>query len=177
MASINYSLSTKSNIDNEKEILVRFTHGRINQRGKTSIFILDEYWDIGKQKIIIPNFRMLTIDKKELKKNISYKSEKLNRLTSHIHKSFNSTHKDEIPKDWLKTLINEFNYPRKEEVIINKPFFELLDEFLTKRKISEARIKRYYVLKRALQRFELFISMTQDKLFWLDIDTLTLDCH
>lgn len=62
MASINYSLSTKHNLNNEKEILIRFTHGPINQRAKTNIFIQTEYWDIENKKITIPNmYRILSI--------------------------------------------------------------------------------------------------------------------
>ena len=50
MASISYSLSTKHNQNNEQEILIRFTHGRITQRAKTNIFIPTEYWDIEDKK-------------------------------------------------------------------------------------------------------------------------------
>jgi len=39
MATIYLSLSTKIDTINNQEILLRFSHGRINQRAKTNIFI------------------------------------------------------------------------------------------------------------------------------------------
>ena len=52
MASIYLSLSTKkADVSQEHEILIRFSHGRINQRAKTNIFIPAEYTDEnGKRK-------------------------------------------------------------------------------------------------------------------------------
>ena len=58
MATIYLSLSTKI-VVNKQEILIRFSHGKINQRAKTNIFIPAEYWDKDTKDIVIPNFRLM----------------------------------------------------------------------------------------------------------------------
>jgi hypothetical protein len=56
LATIYLSLSSKVDAIQKQEILIRFSHGRINQRAKTNIFVSAEYWDSSNQEIIIPNF-------------------------------------------------------------------------------------------------------------------------
>lgn len=179
MASIYYSLSTKKNTDNESEILIRFAHGRINQRSKSNLFIEEEYWDDSSQQIVIPKFRILSPDKKVLKDYLANLGEKLSELSSLIQKSFNEVDKEALSKDWLKLIVDRYNFPEKyltqKEISQNKTFFELFDEFLEKRKLSKVRERNYMVLKRALQRFELFIIKTDNKDFVLDVDTIDSD--
>lgn len=179
MASIYYSLSTKKNTKDESEILIRFTHGRINQRSKSNIFIDKEFWDEDLQQIIIPKFRILSPDKKVLKDYLANLGEKLGEISSLIQKSFNELDKETVSKDWLKLIVDKYNYPKKylsqKEICKNKTFFVLFDEFLQKRKLSDVREKNYLVLKRALQRFELFIIKTDDKDFGLNIETINSD--
>jgi len=43
MATVYYSLSPKKDINKRQEVLIRFSHGRINQRAKTSVFVPVEY--------------------------------------------------------------------------------------------------------------------------------------
>lgn len=179
MASIYYSLSTKKNTNNESEILIRFTHGRINQRSKSNIFVEEEYWDEQNQQIIIPKFRILSPDKKVLKDYLANLGEKIGELSSLIQKSFNEVDKEELSKDWLKQLVDRYNFPEKylsaKEINLRKGFFDLFDDFLQKRKLSKVRENNYMVLKRALQRFELFIVKTDDKKFSLDVETVDSD--
>ena len=87
MASIYLSLSAKADFSKNQEILIRFSHGKINQRAKTNIFIPAEYWDNKAQQILFPNFRLLTDDKIELKKHLSALDDKLNTLTKFIQYS------------------------------------------------------------------------------------------
>ena len=42
MATIYLTLSTKVDKTNKQEILIRFSHGKINQRAKTNIFIIPD---------------------------------------------------------------------------------------------------------------------------------------
>lgn len=179
MASISYSLSTKHNQNNEQEILIRFTHGRINQRAKTNIFIPTEYWDIENKKITIPNFRIMSPDRKDLKEYLTLQSGRLNTLTFLIQKSFHEIDKNNLAQDWLRVLVDQYNFPKKytigEEEKTSQSFFEIFEEFLLKRKLSEVRIKRYKVLHRALQRYELFVSMTEDNNFKLTLNGISTE--
>jgi len=43
MATIYLTLSTKVDITKKQEILLRFSHGKINQRAKSNIFTFAEY--------------------------------------------------------------------------------------------------------------------------------------
>ena len=69
MAKINLILSAKADTMNLKEIRIRFRHGIIDQQAKTNIFIQPEYWNSEKQQIIVPNFRLMNNEQKELKQH------------------------------------------------------------------------------------------------------------
>ena len=46
MAILVYSLSSKTDkVTGLHEVLIRFFHGRLNQRAKSGIFISAEYWN------------------------------------------------------------------------------------------------------------------------------------
>ena len=94
-----YHLSTKTIATNKQEILIRFSHGKINQRGKTNIFISAEFWDKDTENIVIPNFRLMNDEKKELKQYLTDQSEKLNALIANINTTFNALDKSTITPD------------------------------------------------------------------------------
>jgi len=180
MATIYFSLSAKTNIDKKCEVLIRFSHGKINRRAKTNIFIPAEYWDTKSQQITVPNFRLMTEEKKQLKSYLTTQNEKLNAVTATVQAAFNDADKNDMPQDWLKLLIDKYNFPEKYAAKIDEsdriqPFFEAFDEFLQKRKLSDAREKNFMVLKRALQRYELFVSVNEGRDFKLELDTVTGD--
>ena len=134
MATIYLSLSTKVDVTQKQEILIRFSHGRINQRAKTSLFIPVEYWDDKAQEIIIPNFRLMNDGQKELKQYLNDQCKKLNVLISSIQTIFNESDKSSISPDWLKDCI-ERCYQRGKYAPIAKEteyihsFFDAFDEF------------------------------------------------
>ena len=177
MATVYLSLSQKSDSNPNKEIRIRFKHGKIDQQAKTNIFIPVEYWDETAQQIIIPNFRVMNVEKKELKQYLSDQNEKLNTLTSTIQSTFNQFDKETVTSDWLKTTIDIFNFPKKYsskmEEVKRQSFFDAFDEFLVKRKLSDVREKNFMVLKRALQRFELFVSANEKRDYKLELDSIT----
>jgi len=45
MATIYLTLSTKVDVTEKQEILLRFSHGRINQRARSSVFVFAKYWE------------------------------------------------------------------------------------------------------------------------------------
>ena len=176
MATIYLSLSKKSDSNPYKEIRIRFKHGKIDQQAKTNIYIPAEYWDETAQQIVIPNFRIMNVEKKELKRYLTDQSEKLNTLTSTIQSTFNQFDKETIASDWLKTTIDILNFPEKhslKEETHRQSFFDAFDEFLEKRKLSDVREKNFMVLKRALQRYELFVSTNENRNYKLELDNIT----
>jgi integrase len=132
MARIYLTLSAKSDTILRKEVRLRFKHGRIDQQAKTNIFIPTEHWDETAQQIVIPNFRLMNDEKKELKQYLTGQSEKLNALTTTIQTVFNEADKDSITQDWLKITIDKYNFPEKYAPKVIEPEIKTLFQFTGK---------------------------------------------
>jgi integrase len=134
MATIYLTQSPKSDANGESEILIRFSHGKINQRTKTNIFLPSKYWNSTEQRISIPKARLLTADTKRLIDDLNAKKEKLSSLTTSVLKSFNDADKSNISTDWLKSLIDKINFPEKHEPKATEPevktLFQYIDKFV-----------------------------------------------
>lgn len=166
MATISLSLSAKADKTTGKsEILIRFVVGsRINQRGKSNIFIDASRWNAKEQRIIIPKFRLMNDEQQQFVSELTAADTQLANLTKHIMESFQAAGagKAELPKDWLKTTINDFNsFPvatAEAEAEQQQPFFEVFETYINGKTFSKNRRKGYVVLKRILQRYELYTS-------------------
>jgi integrase len=132
MATIYLTLSAKTDTNPQREIRIRFKHGKIDQQSKTNIFIPAEYWDSEAQQIIIPNFRLMNDEKKGLKQYLADQSEKLNALTATVQTIFNDTDKDSITPDWLKVTIDKYNFPEKYAPKIEEPENITMFQFIAK---------------------------------------------
>ena len=177
MATIYLNLSKKKDALDNQEVLLRFSHGKINQRTKSNVFIPGKYWDNELQEIIIPNFRVSTDEKKELKKYLTNESDKLNKLIAHIQTEFNNTDIDTISKEWLKTVVSDFVFSKEvdpDSESKTDSFFDLFDVFLKNQSISKNRKDHYKVVKRALQRFELYKRVKINS-YSLELDNITVD--
>jgi hypothetical protein len=167
MATIYLTLSAKATdaTQKEREIRIRFKHGKIDQQAKTNIFILPEYWDVETQQIIIPNFRLLTAEKKEIKTYLTNQKGRLEVLIATIQKNFNETDKNSVPANWLKLLIDKCNFPDKyiPETEKTPTLFEFIDTFLkeypnrthgvTGLHFAPKTIQQYNALKKHLNEF------------------------
>ena len=155
MATITLSLSAKADKTTGKsEILIRFVVGsRINQRGKSNIFIKASYWNDKEQRIAIPKFRLMDDEQQQLVSELKAADAKLSNLTQCIQQSFidAGAGKVGLSKDWLKTVINEFNNftpstteaeaePEAEPI---PSFFEAFEIYLNGKKFSDNRRKHY----------------------------------
>lgn len=161
MATIIFSLSSKTNkVTSEHEILVRFFHGRINQRAKTGIFVCSQNWSDEKQTIVLPKTKLFTEENKRLKSALQEKKIKLEKVSQKIMDSFNELDPTNVAKDWLKNLIHDFNFPKTVEENNKTTVIEVLDEFITISKFSDVRKRNYKVLWRTLKRFELYTGTT-----------------
>jgi site-specific recombinase XerD len=179
MATIYLTQSSKTDANGESEILIRFSHGKINQRAKTNIFLSSQYWNDTDQKIDIPKIRLLTDEKKKLIDDLNAEKKRLNDLTSAVLKSFNDADKNNISSDWLTLIVDKINFPEKHEPQTDETklqsFFETFDEFLLKHPLSVGRKRHFDVVVRALKRFELYTAKTTKKAFDLKLDTITPD--
>lgn len=173
MATINLTLSRKEDKEtHEKQILIEFIHGReIHQRAKTNIFVAPEYWNDGDGSLKIPDgrkWRMLTADREQITKDLQSKCDRLNEIKSLVNKSFNEMDKSRIAKDWLKTLINDYNFPKnEEEAKSTSQFFDVFSKYIAESEFSLQRKRHFQTIWRTLKRFELFTKTT------LSFDTIT----
>jgi integrase len=189
MATINYLLSTKTDATGKSEILIRFTHngGKVNQRAKTNIFIQPEYWNNEKQQIIIPKFRLKNNEQKELENTLTNQNEKLSKIETTIISIFNDTDKKEVPKDWLKIMIDKLNFPEKyiPKVEIPETFtlLQFTDKFIkeapnrkdknTGRLLTPKNIQQYKACEKHLKEFAK--SMKRKDFEFADIDQTFYD--
>jgi len=173
MATINLSLSKKSDKETqEHEVLIEFWHGReIHQRAKTNVFVLSDYWDDATQSIKVPNLRLLTDEKKRLINELQSKSERLAAIKSLVLSSFRAMNKSDVPKDWLKTLINGFNFPvaAKGGQQSSSTIYDDFEKYVDTHKFSDHRRRQNLVILRTLKRFAMYKSLS------LTFDAFTAD--
>jgi integrase len=179
MATIYLMLSAKQGAKQESEIRIRFKHGKFDQQAKTNIFVHPEYWDTETQQIIIPNFRLLTDEKKELIHYLTTQSVKLDTLKTTIQTVFNQSDKTNIPSDWLKGNIDRFNFPEKYIVHVEKTtLFKFVDEFIkdypnrthaaTGLHFAPKTIRQYIEVKNHLKSFA--VTRNKDDFEFSEID-------
>lgn len=199
MATIILSLSAKTDkVTSQHEVLIRFFHGRINQRAKTNVFVHHDDWSDEKQAIVTEKvqaeldrcnaWRIITPERKQekikwekLNKELQNKIDRLNQIVSLVQSSFQAADKNNLAKDWLKSLIDGFNFPQAhtadnaQHQSNNKSFFDWFELFLKTKDYPESSTKSFRVLERALGRYQGFVRAKRDKSFTLDIDTITKD--
>jgi integrase len=130
MATIYLTQSPKTDANGESELLIRFSHGKINQRAKTNIFLSAMYWNAEGESISIPKARVLSTDKKKLIDDLNAKSERLATITATVTKSFNDADKNTIAPDWLKLTIDKLNFPEKYEAKDAEPEIKTLFQYI-----------------------------------------------
>ncbi|MDO5570177.1 MAG: site-specific integrase [Bacteroidales bacterium] len=161
--------------DSQATIYVRLRDGRtVDMVAPTSLTINPNFWDDKAEQI---KSKVLCDD--NLRTSIN---DEVRKLKSYLEKEYQSN-EEELTKDWLKIALDKYYNPKKyytEEEIAAEykpPLTELFDEFLTKHKLSEVRAKNYRVIKRGIQRYELYTRATKrgKKNFTLYIDEVTPD--
>ena len=134
MATIYLMLSKKSDTNPQKEIRIRFKHGKVDQQTKTNIFIPAKFWNRKAMRIIIPNYRLMSEDNSALTNYLAMQSEKLRRLTTAIQTSFNNVDKSNVAPNWLKLSVDKFNFPEKYAPRAATPeittVFQFMDKFI-----------------------------------------------
>ena len=169
MATIYYSLSTKKNALGQSEILMRFSHGKINQRAKTGLFISPTYWVDG--AVRIPKFRLRPSDDVQAEiDNATNVQRLLAEISSKVSWSFNEIGRESVNPNWLRSLV-----VLSANKIEEKTIWQYFDDFIYNKSISDARIRAYHVVIRALKRFELYKKL-KCKSFVLTLENIsTLD--
>lgn len=171
MAKITTTLSPKvDRITKKSPLLFRFVGGRdYIFRVKSGLYVKPSRWNAEKEEAIEP--RLDTPEKKEIVRL----NKQLTNLKGIIIEAFTLADKSTVDKAWLERIIDEFHFPQKYRGKKNESFFEVFDEFLEKRKLSDVRKKNFKVIRRALERYELYIRMEDDSDYSLTLDGVKLD--
>lgn len=187
MATITRSLSTKADGNGLNQILLRVNINRTLQlRIKSGIFVSSNRFKDG--AIQLP--RIAGAERND----IIEKQTQLSKQESRIIKICEVTPIEILSKQWLEEVIPLCNveaiditqsfieieldkkrHPEKYAIAERKTFFELMNLYLQKRKLSEVRDTNFRVLVRALMRYELFVQQAEDKSFRLELNTLNKD--
>lgn len=152
-----------------KDVNVRFrlTDGRNVQLFHTSdIIVYSEYWDSKKYEIKakVSEITMKSNAKKEFNKRVSDRKELLLNAYAKVNEATSEAFDLEIDK-----ILNPDKYIIVEA---NKSFFQVFDDFVKAQDVSVGRICHFKVLRRILQRYELYMQQSK-KDFTLDLETVT----
>ena len=174
MASIKRYLSSKVEGNGRSEIQFRLSLTKdIKLRLKSGIYIKPSRFNAG--TIVKPRANQEEIaELKELER-------KIRDLEDYIYALCEDNPVERLTKEFLTKEIDRFHHPKRErkpkevEEKLQKKFIELVEEFPTKRGLSEWRHRRYGVLSRSLHRFELYRKVKRQIPAKLDFEMFTTD--
>lgn len=169
-------LSSKINMGGMSEIMLS-TNNRIGDkvvtlRAKSEVYIIPVFFspekgvDMSRKKIIAPDVRKWHNEAKE----------KLDRILSAIAHEEETVRKEDMTGDWLKKVVEKHLHPeRYQQESSGKSVYDLWEEYLLKKNLSNGRIRGIRVLIRAIARYEGFINATEKerKDFVFDINKVT----
>lgn len=189
MATIKRNISSKIDPNGKSEILIRLTVRRGFQvRLKTGLFIEPDRFSDGAFSKTRPGSELFT--------EIRMIEKKLIQIEQMVLDICQDEAPEKVTKDYLQERINAFLNPVVEKQEDNQPkarrgrpkkgtdtpvqsrepdFFEALEQFIATRPASTWRKKRYEVLMRALQRFEMYRKIKRIKTYKLTLRAFTVD--
>ena len=158
--------STKKNAD--INVRFRLSDGRNIQLFhisdiKVNVDVWDSKNDCIKNRIVFDANKRKEIDSK-------VKERKRIMLDVYEANKYTTTLNSDVFEKLIDEALNPENYKKPQD-----NFFDLIDMYLEKKKLSEVREKNFRVLVRALKRFELFKCRTTNKPYILDADTFSSD--
>lgn len=169
MATVKRTLSTKSTPTGIVEIHLRISVSRgCIIRLKSGLYIDRKRFNDG--KFIMPR------DPAE-KKQLRDLEDKLEDMEKFLIRLCEDTPQEKLNKDFVLNQLELYLNPPVEETPVapEVTFFDIFEDYITKKNISEWRIRHLRVLKRALMRYELYIRANGDKKYKIKLDEFTVD--
>ena len=87
---------------------------------------------------------------------------------------YNTNKNKKLTSEIFEKLIDENLHPEKYRTV-SCGFFPMLELYINKRSVSDGRKKNIKEMKRAMQRYEIFVQNTYDKSFCLEFETFDKD--
>ena len=169
MATVTAFIRVSTKQKEKANVRFRLRDGRdIQLFHKSEIEVNPAVWDVEKQSIkakVVYN----AVDRATFNKSVNDRKD----LIIQVYNS--ETEKKVLTSEFLEITIDKALHPGKyqPEEIAKQTFIEAFDEFLEKHKLSDVRRNNYRVIKRALQRFELYVSKTKKAGFALNFENIT----
>lgn len=171
-------LSSKKNMGGMSEIMLsannRIGDKVVTLRAKSEVYIMPVFFsqekgiDMSRKKLIAPDVRIWHNEAKC----------KLDGILSSIAHAEETARKEDMIGDWLKKVVEKHLHPeRYQQESSKKSMYDLWEEYLFKKNLSNGRIRGIRVLIRAIARYEGFIRATEKdrKDFVFDINKVTKD--
>lgn len=156
----------RADYDSQASISVRVKLGRLADVATTTgLYINPNFWDQKKgqaKTLNVPESIWIPLNKT------------IRGLQDHLETNFKSIDTSRFNKKWLDKTIYQYFHPQNGEKK-EDGFFDIFDYFLKVHEISDVRRKNYEVLKRSLQRFELFKRMGKNKSYNLRLKDFNAD--
>ena len=150
MPTIKKSLSSKVDGDGKSEILLRFSGGReAVYRLKSGIRIKPARWNVKESRITYPR-----IESPEQRELVAAAKE-LDDLCNLLIESYTAADKTEVNAAWFADVVDRYHHPNRNRAS-GGDFFALFDRFLDDHEFSRPRDNHFKVLRRQLQRYELY---------------------
>ena len=132
-----------------------------------------------KQNVALRQSGAIVIKQRLETPNVKYHREQSDRLVQmkkRILEAYEANRNVKITSNWLQLVVDSFNNP--ETIFVHeekKTFYELAEEYISKRKLAYTHAKVFKVLMREVARYEGYIRATDYNRseFSFDIDTLT----
>ena len=162
----------KNDTDTLATVYFRLRDGKKDIKAASELTINPNHWSAEKQGF---KDRVALVSEKE--------KQAFNSHVRNIVTLITQSYTNEANGEWLSETIERYHHPQRfqtEDALaeaIKLQVIPLFDEFLEKHKLSEVRKKNYRVVKRGLQRYELYVRTTKrgQKDFTLYIDDVTSD--
>lgn len=169
MATINFTLSTKMD-GRKKQVMVRFTHSKINQRAKSGIFVDPTYWDDTLQSVVMPRVRLMTEEMQRTISELREADSRLRELRLFIEDAYHASPISPAQdKEWLKGVVSLAIYGEQEEDPTELDFWGVWDLFIENKMVSAKRKQMYRAVSNMLRRFEA-IKRKKTPLFTITLD-------
>lgn len=165
MATVKAFLRTSTKRTKSVNVRFRLSDGeKIQLFYKSKLTIDPALWDAKREEI---KAKVLYDAKERLKLNAG-----VSKIKAIINQLYIDTgYKQDLTSEWLSAEIDKVLFPEKYTVEEKYTFFEVFDEFLKKRNVSQAQINACKVLERVLRRYELYEVAVQRNPFSLELDT------
>jgi integrase len=172
MATINFTLSTKMD-GRKKQVMVRFTHSKINQRAKSGIFVDPTYWDDTKQTVVMPRVRLMTEEMQRTISELREADSRLRELRLFIEDAYHASPISPAQdKEWLKGVVSLAIYGEQEEDPAELDFWGVWDLFIENKMVSAKRKQMYRAVSNMLRRFEA-VKRKKTPSFTITLDSFT----